>query len=182
MEKVRKRYLMKRVPYACEARTRLKPYACEAGSQWKPDGRSLRREAEPYSSPGTRTGSIAEAECGASTLKKDEITAQLREADARGEHIGGIAFQETWLQGNDALDISGYVWYGSLRRTRKEPERGPDGARGQTRERRRWMAPLLKIIKECGRESLAEYVRSVRGADHRDGEEEQQDPYADKRV
>jgi hypothetical protein len=73
---------------------------------------------------------IAEAECGASTLKKDEITALLREADARGEHIGGIAFQETWLQGNDGLDINGYVWYGRNRseaRTEPEAKRGSGG-------------------------------------------------------
>ena len=70
---------------------------------------------------------VADAEDGSSTVKRDEIVAFLREADARGEHVGGIAFQETWLLGDDALDIEGYEWYG---RNRSEARSTPDAPHG----------------------------------------------------
>lgn len=70
---------------------------------------------------------IADATDGASTVKKDEIVAFLEAADARNEHVHGIAFQETWLQGDDALEIRGYEWFG---RNRSEARSEPDAKRG----------------------------------------------------
>ena len=50
-------------------------------------------------------------------FKRDEIQRFLSECDARGEHVSGIAFQETWMIDGDELTpaIDGYKWIGRNR-------------------------------------------------------------------
>ena len=47
----------------------------------------------------------------------------LEKAGSRGEHVHGIAYQETWLMDDDELEIAGYRWFGRNRTRIKESSR-----------------------------------------------------------
>ena len=76
---------------------------------------------------GWNVHGIADTEEGESNLKLDEIQAFLCECASRGEKVAAIALQETWLRGDDGIEVDGYVWYG---RNRSDARTDPDAPRG----------------------------------------------------
>ena len=68
---------------------------------------------------------ICENKRGDMGFKRDEIQRSLSECDTRGEHVSGIAFQETWMIDGDKLtpEIDWYKWIGRNR----SPDRTLEG-------------------------------------------------------
>ena len=80
----------------------------------------------PVNTKNTRIGSwnvwgIAESKDGEINAKRRDLQHVLDESERRGERLDLLFVQETWLSGDDDLEIEGYHWLGR-NRTKIDPD------------------------------------------------------------